>query len=70
MPPNEKNLTSLQQALLHSGFSESSSQIMRRYPSKFLWPELLKFFHGKPECMIDDCVKILAKLEILEDPAN
>ena len=66
----ESNQIVLKQTLQHLGFTESSSSLMQAHPSKFLWPELLKFFKDKPQNLIDDCVKVLAKLEVLEDPGN
>jgi hypothetical protein len=31
------------------GFTEDSAAIIKEYPKKFLWPDLLKFFEGKTD---------------------
>jgi hypothetical protein len=43
---------------------------MKTYPSKFLYPDLIKFFDGKPSSMVCDCVRILSKMNILDDPGS
>jgi len=51
-------------------FSEESSKIIANYPKKFLWPELLEFFQGKTDKLIDEFILILSKLEIITDPGK
>ena len=60
----------LLQTFVALGFSEQSARSIQSCPSKFLWLELLKFFEGKPQAIVDDCVKILSKLDIFEDPGS
>jgi len=57
-------------ALLFLGFSEANAKLMASSPKKFLWRDLLKFFRGKIDQTISDCVKVLDKMEILKDPGE
>lgn len=43
---------------------------MTAHPRKFFWHGVLKFFDGKPAKMVDNFVQIIAKLDIMDDPAN
>ena len=50
------NFEVLYKVLCGLSFSEQSARLIQSYPSKFLWLELLKFFEGKPQDIVDDCV--------------
>ena len=64
------NLEVLYKVFCDLGFSEQSARFIQSHPSKFLWVELLKFFEGKPQTIVYDCVKILSKVVIFEDPGG
>ena len=57
-------------ALKHIGFKEDDAKLMASSPKKFLWRDLLKFFRGKIDQTISDCLKVLVKMEILKDPGE
>jgi hypothetical protein len=67
---SEQASEELAKTLHKLGFTESASIIMKANPKKFLWPDLLKFFEGKPQSMVEDCVRVLSKLDLLEDPGS
>jgi len=51
-------------------FSTLSAKIIADHPSKFLWPGLLAFFKGKISKVVDDCMIILSRMDILQEPGS
>ena len=64
------NSASLVEALMHSGFASDPALMISKNPSKFLWPQLLKFFKGKSQTTVCECIHILSKMDILKDPGD
>jgi hypothetical protein len=64
----QNNRESLLKALDHLKFSKASALVIISSPKKFLWVDLLKFFEGKTDQLIRDCIMILSKMEVLSDP--
>jgi hypothetical protein len=64
----KNNRVVLRKALEHLDFTSEIAEMMSTSPQKFLWPGLLQFFRGKLSSSISDCVKLLNKMDILNDP--
>ncbi len=58
----------LQGALQTLGFPERAVDIISKMPQKLLWPELLSFWRSKAPQLIEDCVDVMSKMDILADP--
>ena len=62
--------TRLVEALKLQSFSPKAAVVIATHPHKLLWPQLLKFFNGKTTQNVEDCVTILAKMDISTDPGS
>jgi hypothetical protein len=40
------------------------------YPEKFLWGDLLSFWKGKSDQVINHCAHLITKLDVLNDPGQ
>ena len=66
----EGNALALSSALVKQGYPPEASTIMAMDPTKFLYPELMKFWKGKTEGIIVECCRILQKMDVLADPGT
>ena len=66
----DENEKSLEKALTHLGFTQSTSRIMSEHPQNFLWPSILKFFKGKTETIVNEITLLLSRIEVLKDPED
>ena len=64
------NRAVLTQSLISLGFRRDNAEIISGAPHKFLWSDLLSFFDHKADQTICDCLTILDKMEILNDPGS
>ena len=55
---------------MYLGFSGDSASIMSINAKKFLWPELLEYFKGKTEENIQDLIKLISKIDVIQDPGS
>jgi len=63
-------LAALRQVLLERGFQTAAVNLMCLYPAKFLWPDLLSFWHDKSPETVTSCAEILARMDVLTDPGE
>lgn len=52
----ENNKETLTNTLIYLKYSKDSAEIIATHPKKFLWIDLLKFFEGKTEKMVGECI--------------
>ena len=64
------SLAALRQVLLERGFQTAAVNVMCLYPAKFLWPDLLSFWHDKSPETVTSCAEILARMDVLTDPGE
>lgn len=64
------NRAVLTDTLVRLGYRRDNAEIITGAPHKFLWPDLLSYFNHKTDQTVCDCLTILNKMEILNDPGS
>ena len=64
----QESTAALREALHIKNYPPAATTVMCLYPDKFLWSGLLHFIEGKSIDVVNNCVQVLAKMDIMTDP--